>query len=104
MSATKTNNKRLANRVALVTGGASGLGKAMSQRFASDGATVVITDINAELGQTVAAENGFTFLQHDVTDEAQWSAVIAEVEKRFGRLDIVINNAGIVGPMNDISP
>jgi 3(or 17)beta-hydroxysteroid dehydrogenase len=91
-------------KVAVITGGASGLGKAMAQRLAADGVTVVITDVQRELGQVTAAEGGFTFMEQDVCDETRWIQVIAEVETAFRRLDILINNAGILGPMDAISP
>jgi NAD(P)-dependent dehydrogenase (short-subunit alcohol dehydrogenase family) len=95
---------RLDQRSALVTGGASGLGKAIARRLSADGARVVITDIQGELGRNTAAEYGFTFLEQDVCDEGRWTEVIGEVEERFGRLDILVNNAGILGPMHTISP
>jgi 3(or 17)beta-hydroxysteroid dehydrogenase len=95
---------RLEHKVALVTGGASGLGKAIAQRLVVDGAQVVITDIQAELGQATAAELGFTFLKQDVSDEAQWGDITQEIERRFGRLDVLVNNAGIVGPADAINP
>jgi NAD(P)-dependent dehydrogenase (short-subunit alcohol dehydrogenase family) len=95
---------RLAGRIALVTGGASGLGKAIATRLAADGASVVITDLQVDLGGAVAAEHGLTFLKQDVCEEDQWPEVIREVEERFGRLDILVNNAGILGPMEAISP
>lgn len=96
--------EKLKSKVALVTGGASGLGKAIAQRFASDGACVVITDIQPEVGNATASECGFTFLQHDVCNETQWDHVIRAIEERFGRLDILVNNAGIIGPMDAINP
>jgi NAD(P)-dependent dehydrogenase (short-subunit alcohol dehydrogenase family) len=86
---------RLDGRVALVTGGASGLGRAIAQRLRSEGATVVIGDVQVDLGASVAEEDGLTFLQQDVCDEARWHEVFAEVEQRFGRADVVVNNAGI---------
>lgn len=96
--------QRLNAKVALVTGGASGLGKAIAQRLASEGARVVITDMQVELGHAVAQEYSFTFLEQDVSDEAQWLQIIGQVEERFGRLDILVNNAGILGPKDAISP
>jgi NAD(P)-dependent dehydrogenase (short-subunit alcohol dehydrogenase family) len=73
------------SKVALVTGSAEGLGKAIAQRLAADGATVVITDVQVELGQATAAELDLNFLEQDVTDEAQWPKIIQQIEKRFGR-------------------
>ena len=89
---------RVDGLVALVTGAASGLGLADCQRLAEEGATVVLTDINAEAGAAAAARIGGSamFLRHDVSDEADWVDVIAEVDRRFGRLDVLVNNAGVV--------
>lgn len=96
--------KRLDQKTALVTGGASGLGKAIAQRLASEGARVVIGDVQTDLGLRTAAQGGFTFLQHDVRDERSWDAVVREVEAQYGALHILVNNAGIVGPMGATSP
>lgn len=96
--------ERLSDQAALVTGGASGLGKAIAQRLAADGANVVITDIEPDLGRSTAAECGFTFLEHDVCDEARWIQVVQEVEGRYGQLRILVNNAGVVSSMAAINP
>jgi len=90
--------RRVDQQIALVTGGASGLGKAIAQRLAFDGARVVITDVQPGLGEPTASECGFTFLEQDVCDETRWTEVVREVEQRCGRLDILVNNAGILGP------
>lgn len=92
---------RVQGKVAIVTGGASGLGAADARALAAEGATVVIADVDDEgraLAEDIAAESGSTvvFKHHDVTDEARWQAVVAEVENEFGGLDILVNNAGIV--------
>lgn len=92
---------RVTGKVALVTGAASGLGKADAQRLAEEGATVVLTDINdagREVAASIAAATGSEtlFLQHDVSSEERWHEVIAETEERFGGLDVLVNNAGIV--------
>ncbi len=89
---------RVAGKVALVTGAASGLGLADSKLLVAEGAKVVMTDVSAEAGAAAAAELGpnALFLQQDVSSEARWIEVIAEVEKQFGRLDILVNNAGVV--------
>jgi NAD(P)-dependent dehydrogenase (short-subunit alcohol dehydrogenase family) len=91
---------QLAGKVAVVTGGASGIGEACSQTLARAGASVLITDIDDALGKAVveriAAAGGMAhYLHHDVRDEAAWPGVISEAEKRFGRLDIMVANAGI---------
>jgi NAD(P)-dependent dehydrogenase (short-subunit alcohol dehydrogenase family) len=95
---------KLTLKVALVTGGASGLGKAIAQRLAAEGAKVVITDVQVPLGEATAAEFGCDFLTQDVTDEAQWSQIICEIQQRHGGLQILVNNAGITGPMDAVSP
>jgi 3(or 17)beta-hydroxysteroid dehydrogenase len=94
----------LTNKIVLVTGGATGLGKAIAQRLTAEGACVVITDVQGDLGETTASECGFTFLEQDVCDEAQWPHVVGNVERRFGRLDILVNNAGVLGPMDGANP
>ena len=88
---------RLNGKVALVTGGASGIGEACARRFAQEGAKVVITDLQTEKGEAVAAAISGRFLQQEVTDEDQWRAVVADVVQHEGRLDILVNNAGISG-------
>lgn len=88
---------RLKNKVALVTGGASGLGKAISRRLNAEGAQVVISDIAAQAGAATAQELGLSFVEQDVANEVRWPEVIQEIETRFGQLDILVNNAGILG-------
>ncbi len=95
---------RLADKVALVTGGASGLGKAIAERLAAEGARVVISDVDCRAGTQAAASGGLIFLEHDVCDETRWTQVVEEINQRLGRLDILVNNAGILGPMNAVSP
>ena len=87
-------------KVAIVTGGASGIGAAAAETLAREGATVVVTDIDTAKGQEVvarilAAGGKAECLQQDVTDEARWQEVVAETEKRHGRLDVLFSNAGI---------
>lgn len=94
----------LANKVALVTGGASGLGKAIAQRLKLEGADVVISDVVASAGNASATEIGATFLSQEVSDEARWAEIVQVIEQRFGRLDILVNNAGILGSMAAVSP
>jgi NAD(P)-dependent dehydrogenase (short-subunit alcohol dehydrogenase family) len=88
---------KLAAKVALVTGGASGLGRATARRLAAEGAHTVITDVQTELGNSAAAEDGTVFMRHDVSDETQWDSVIGEIEERFAALHILVNNAGVLG-------
>ena len=91
---------RVAGKVALVTGGSSGIGAGCAQLLAREGAAVVITDIQDDKGRWLAedlvkAGLKAVYLHHDVTSEDEWIAVVAEVEKAHGRLDILVNNAGI---------
>ncbi len=87
-------------KVAFVTGGASGIGASCARTFAREGASVVITDLSDEMGQALAAEinaagGRATYLHQDVTDEAGWAPAIAEAVRLYGRLDILVANAGI---------
>ena len=88
---------RVAGKVALITGGASGLGLATAKLMLAEGARVAITDVQADKGAKEAAAMGgeALFLEHDVTSEARWTAVTDEVVQRFGKLDILVNSAGI---------
>lgn len=95
---------RLGGKIALVTGGASGLGKAIAQRLKLEGANVVITDVQASLGEALARERGFTFFEQDVTDEAQWLTVMSRIQERHRGLHVLVNNAGILGPRDAVSP
>jgi 3alpha(or 20beta)-hydroxysteroid dehydrogenase len=85
----------LDGRVALVTGGARGQGAAEARLFAGEGATVVITDVLDAQGEQTAAALGCEYRHLDVASESEWDSVVAETLKRHGRLDILINNAGI---------
>ncbi len=91
---------RIEGRVAIVTGGAAGIGAATARRFAAEGAKVVVTDIDDTNGAAVAAEIGGIFIHHDVASEDGWKVVMAETKRQFGRLDILFNNAGIVSRKN----
>jgi 3-oxoacyl-[acyl-carrier protein] reductase len=90
---------RFEHQVAMVTGGAAGIGREIAQRLADDGATVVVADINEKGGGDVAEAIGINravFQRLDVTDKSSADAAVAATLKRFGRLDIHVNNAGIV--------
>ena len=89
---------RLQNKVAIITGGSKGLGEANARLFASEGATVIITDIDEKNGHKVAKEIGARaeFYKQDVRDEEGWKFLIAQVIKDHGKLDILVNNAGVV--------
>ena len=92
---------RVDGKVALITGAASGLGRADAEVLAREGATVVLTDINEDAGEAAAesirgAGGNATFLALDVADEEQWQQVIAHIRSEHGRLDVLVNNAGLV--------
>ncbi|MGZ5956639.1 MAG: SDR family NAD(P)-dependent oxidoreductase [Caulobacteraceae bacterium] len=91
---------RVEGKVALVTGGASGIGRGCADKLAAEGAAVVITDVQDAKGAEVVAGiekagGKASYLHHDVTDEAAWEDVVGQVKARHGRLDILVNNAGI---------
>lgn len=98
------------NKVALVTGGASGIGKACCQLLAKAGATVIVSDIQEAAGKSLAeqilTEGGKAIYKNlDVTDESAWQSLLVNVCKEFGGLDILVNNAGIemIRPLADLS-
>ena len=87
----------LANRVALVTGGARGIGAAIVRRLAAAGAKVAVLDLDAEAAKALAAEIGGLGVAADVTSEADLARVQKEIEARLGSVDLLVNNAGITG-------
>ena len=92
---------RVQDMVILVTGGAMGMGQAHCELLASEGARVFVADMNAGLGEAVAAgirQRGgrAEFLSLNVTDEAQWGSVVEQIVQRAGRIDVLVNNAGIL--------
>ncbi|AVP36040.1 glucose 1-dehydrogenase [Staphylococcus felis] len=89
--------KRLTDKVVIITGGAQGMGKLHAERALSEGAKVVITDINESVGQVTAQSLGedVLFIQHDVSKASDWQHVVDTVMSRFERIDVLINNAGI---------
>jgi NAD(P)-dependent dehydrogenase (short-subunit alcohol dehydrogenase family) len=91
---------RVKNKVALVTGGAVGIGRACAELLAAEGALVAVSDVDAERGAEVARQihqstGSGIFIKHDVSRETEWTSTIAEVLSRFKRLDILVNNAGV---------
>lgn len=87
---------RMEGKVVVITGGASGIGEGMVQRFCAEGAAVMLADVNVEAGKTVAAAHGAQFIPHDVAAQASWKQLESEVKAKHGRLDALLNNAGIV--------
>lgn len=88
---------RLKSKVAIVTGGASGMGASHVRLFAEEGAKVILTDINVEAGKALTEELGENvhFIKQDVTNENDWNNVITEAEETFGPVNVLVNNAGI---------
>ena len=89
---------RLAGKIAIVTGGSQGQGAAIVRAFVAEGARVVIADIAEEAGAALAAELGENawFARHDVSDEASWIALVEQTNERFGPVNVLVNNAGIL--------
>lgn len=88
---------KLQDKVVVITGGAQGMGELHAKKAIAEGAKVVITDINDELGQKTANSLGddALFIKHDVSKEADWNHVIQEVMNKWNRIDVLVNNAGI---------
>lgn len=94
---------RLSEKTAIVTGGASGIGRAIVEQFVAEGAKVVVADIQEELGTALAARlTGVVFQRTDVTREADVEAVVARAVAEFGGLDVMVNNAGGIGQRGSI--
>ncbi|MFZ0668057.1 MAG: SDR family oxidoreductase [Acidimicrobiales bacterium] len=93
--------EQLADKVAIVTGGAGGIGRATVERFVAEGAKVVVADIDAEAGQALTAGLGkvSSFKRTDVSDPDQVQALVDHTVETFGRIDVVFNNAGVAGQM-----
>ncbi|WP_433363737.1 glucose 1-dehydrogenase [Actinoplanes sp. CA-142083] len=100
---------RLDGKVALITGGARGMGKSHARHFAAEGAQVVIGDVLDDRGRAVADGLGpdrCQFVHHDVTSEDDWAAAVAATVSAYGKLDVLVNNAGILkhGPIAEMDP
>ena len=93
--------QRLRGKVAVITGGASGIGLATARRFAAEGATVVIGDFNEETGERAAAEVGGLFVQVDVTNKEQVDHLFDTAASTYGSVDVAFNHAGISPPDDD---
>src|SRR4029079_12232071 len=97
--------RRVENKVALITGAGMGLGRAAAFLLASEGAKIAATDIDAAVGEATAEEikargGEAIFRYHDVADADDWSAVLAAIADRFGRLDVLVHNARIARANN----
>lgn len=86
---------RLDDKIVIITGAARGQGEAEARLFAAEGATVVVTDVLSNEGQAVADSIGGTFHHHDVSNEDAWAKVIAATLEDHGRIDVLVNNAGV---------
>jgi len=98
--------QRVNSKVAIVTGGAMGIGQACAALLAAEGATVALTDVDVPSGEATTREiatagGRVAFLRHDVRNEDEWGRVVGDVVRQFGRLDILVNNAGI-GVVGDV--
>jgi len=95
---------RLAGKIAIVTGAAQGMGEAHARLFVAEGASVVLTDVNVAGGRAIANELGHHahFVRHDVASAADWADVIATTQRKFGSPNILVNNAGIIGPVKGL--
>lgn len=98
--------KRVEDKVALITGAARGIGKAIAILLAKEGARVVVSDVNDAEGAAVAREIGghSIYLHLDVQKESEWKSVVDTIVKKWGRLDILVNNAGITGFQEGLGP
>jgi NAD(P)-dependent dehydrogenase (short-subunit alcohol dehydrogenase family) len=101
---------RIQGKIACVTGAASGIGRSTAMLLAKEGAVVVATDVQVEKGTALVSQieragGRAVFLEHDVTQEETWRAVVAQIRLRYGRLDVLVNNAGIgiSGPVVEMS-
>jgi 3alpha(or 20beta)-hydroxysteroid dehydrogenase len=92
---------RLDGKVAIITGASQGMGEAHARRFAKEGAKVLMTDLNDTRGEEIAGELGenVKFMKADVTSLDDWKKVLEEAESSFGPVTVLINNAGIIGPI-----
>lgn len=98
---------RLDGKVAIITGGARGMGASHAKKFLEEGAKVMITDILEKEGEALVSEHGsnIKFMKHDVTKVAEWEKVVAETESAFGPVSVLVNNAGIalLKPLDEIT-
>lgn len=95
---------RMDDKVVLITGGAGGLGDATARRMAEEGAVVVVADLADDQGRALADEIGGNYVRLNVTDEDEWRKTVAGMRREYGRIDVVVNAAGIEGDMLNGSP
>lgn len=88
---------RVKAKVAVITGGAGGIGAATARALTREGARIVITDVGEEAGRAIAREVDGEFFRHDVSDEQQWQKIVDQVIASHGRIDVLVNAAGILG-------
>ena len=88
--------RRLENKIAIITGGGCGIGKAITHRYLDEGATVIIAELNEQFGKETADSIGGHFVKTDISDEDSVSSLFKYVKTKFSRLDILVNNAGIL--------
>ncbi|GAA4672350.1 glucose 1-dehydrogenase [Frondihabitans cladoniiphilus] len=95
---------KLDGKVAIITGAAQGMGEAHVRRFVSEGAKVVATDLNEERGKALAEELGENvwFVKHDVTKLDEWKTLVGDIEAKWGPVNVLVNNAGILGPIANV--
>ena len=93
---------RLTGKTAIITGASQGMGAAHARTFVAEGAQVILTDLNERAGQALADALGplALFIRHDVARSADWAAVVQQGEQRFGSINVLVNNAGILGPLS----
>jgi len=93
---------RLKNKVAIITGAAQGMGEAHARLFVAEGAKVILTDLNEKDGQALAGSLGENamFIKQDVTQKADWNRVVREGEARFGTINVLVANAGVIGKVS----
>ena len=94
---------RLSGKVAIITGAAQGMGEAHAKMFVAEGAKVILTDVNETGGKALAESLGANaiFIKHDVRFAPEWKAVVEQGEAKFGTINVLINNAGIIGTISD---
>ena len=95
---------RVQGKIVLITGGSRGIGASTAQLFVQEGASVIITDILDEEGRALAQSIGAAFYHLDVSCESQWTTLMITLQKQYGRLDVLFNNAGIIGFEHEQGP